>query len=64
DSPIPNTQYPILRANLTLLALQIPPGDLAFDLVYWPDSLRWGLAITGGALLILGVGFFYRRADW
>ncbi len=65
DSPIPNPQspFPVLRANLTLLALPIPPGDLAFDLVYWPASLNWGLAITGGALLVVVVGFFYRRAD-
>ncbi len=63
QSLIPNLQSPIpvLRANLTLLALPLPPGDLAFDLVYWPDSLRWGLAITGGALLAVGIGFLLRR---
>jgi len=63
DSPIPNTQYPIpvLRANLTLLALPLPAGDITFDLVYWPDSLTWGLAITCGSLLPVFVSFLYRR---
>ena len=63
ESPIPNPQspIPILRANLTLLALPIPPGDLTFTLVYWPASLTWGFAITGSALLLVFVAFLYRR---
>ena len=55
------SQIAVLRANLTLLALPIPPGDLTFTLVYWPDSLTWGLAITGSALFIVFIGFLYRR---
>ena len=51
--PIPNTRYPVLRANLTQLAVAVPPGDLTLELHYWPDSLSWGLAISGGALLFV-----------
>ncbi len=61
ESPIPNTQYPILRANLTQIALPVPPGDLSLELVYWPDSLNWGLAITTSALLLVFAAFLYRR---
>ena len=56
-----NSLFPLLRADLALLALPIPPGDLSFDLVYWPTSLHWGLAITGSALLLILIGFLYRR---
>ena len=65
QSPIPNFQSPIpvLRANLTLLALPVPPGDLAFELVYWPDSLTWGLVITGSAFLAVGIGILLRRGS-
>ena len=63
ESPIPNTQSPIsvLRANLTQIAIAIPPGDLTLELLYWPASLAWGLAITGSALLLVFVAFLYRR---
>jgi hypothetical protein len=56
-----NSQLPVLRANLTLLAAPLPPGDLAFDLVYWPASLTWGLAITGGTIFVVGIGVLLRR---
>ncbi len=56
---IRNSQLPILRANLTLLAVPLPPGDLTLTLVYWPASLTWGFALTGGALLILCAGLLY-----
>lgn len=56
-----NLQLPVLRANLTQIAVPLPPGDLTLTLVYWPNSLNWGLAITGGALLIVCAGLLYRR---
>ncbi len=56
-----NSQFPVLRANLTQIAIPVPAGDLAIELVYWPDSLTWGLAITGGALLLVAIAFLYRR---
>lgn len=55
--PIPNTQYPVLRANLTQLAIPVPPGDLTVELVYWPPALTWGLAISGSALLLVTAAF-------
>lgn len=62
-SSLPTSQdpIPVLRANLTLLALPLPAGDLALDLVYWPDSLTWGLVITGAAFMGVFIGFLYRR---
>jgi hypothetical protein len=41
------------RTNLTLVGVPIPPGSYRFELVYQPLSVRWGLGISGGALLIL-----------
>ncbi|RLT41299.1 MAG: hypothetical protein DWI57_07185 [Chloroflexi bacterium] len=63
EYPISNPQSPIpvLRANLTQLALPIPAGALTLELVYWPDSLTWGLVITASALLLVFVAFLYRR---
>lgn len=46
---------PVLRADLTLLAVPLPPGSHSFELRYWPDSLRDGLGISGGALLLLAL---------
>lgn len=63
QSPIPHPRNPIpvFRANLTSLALPLPPGDLAFDLVYWPDSLTWGILITGTTIFFVVSGYFNRR---
>jgi hypothetical protein len=41
------------RTNLTLVGVPVPPGSYRFELVYQPLSVRWGLGISGGALLIL-----------
>ena len=49
-----------LRANLTLLALPVPPGDLTFDLVYQPDSVRLGLWISAATLLLLTLALLGR----
>ena len=42
-----------VRADLTLIGVPVPAGPVQFDLVYWPDSVRFGLWISGGTLLIL-----------
>jgi hypothetical protein len=44
---------PVLRANLTFIGIPIDPGRTTFDLVYWPDSVRNGLIVSGAALLLL-----------
>lgn len=42
-----------LRTNLTLLGLPLSPGTTRFALTYQPNSIIWGLSISGGALLLL-----------
>jgi uncharacterized membrane protein YfhO len=49
-----------LRANLTLLGVILPAGRVSFDLVYWPDSLRLGVAISVLSAVIL-LGMLYWR---
>lgn len=44
---------PVVRANLSFLALQIPAGTSTIDLVYWPASVRSGLLVSGATLLLL-----------
>lgn len=48
---------PVLRANYGLRAVPLQPGDRVVRLVYAPDSLRWGAAITLVALA-LGAALF------
>jgi hypothetical protein len=48
---------PLLRANYGLRAVPLQPGDRVVRLVYAPDSLRWGAAITLVALA-LGAALF------
>jgi hypothetical protein len=50
-----------LRANLTLLGIFLPAGPATFELVYWPDSLRLGLAITLFTLSGLVGAIYWRR---
>ena len=45
----------IQRVNLTLLGMPIPADVTAFDLVYWPDSVRFGLWISGATLALLAL---------
>jgi hypothetical protein len=48
------------RANLTLLGVPIPSGSYQFDLVYQPDSIRYGLWISGLTLALLGALALWR----
>jgi hypothetical protein len=52
---------PVLRADLTLLAIPVKPGESAIELVYWPDSVRFGLAISGATLLLVGLAALINR---
>lgn len=51
----PAELLPVLRANLTLLGIPIPPGEIALELVYRPDSVRYGLLVSGTTLALLGL---------
>ena len=42
-----------VRADLTLVGVPVPAGQVAFDLVYRPDSVHNGSWISGGTLLVL-----------
>ncbi len=44
---------PVWRADLTLLGIAVPPGSSRVDLVYWPDSVRLGLVISGVTLVLV-----------
>ncbi|MEZ4725830.1 MAG: glycosyltransferase family 39 protein [Caldilineaceae bacterium] len=43
----------VYRTDLTLLGILVPPGRVTFELLYWPDSVRLGLWISGSTLLLL-----------
>jgi len=51
---------PVLRADLTLLAIPVRPGESIIELVYWPDSVRFGLAISGATLFLVGLAALNR----
>jgi hypothetical protein len=48
-----------LRTNLTLVGVPVPPGSWRFDLVYQPASVRWGLWMSGGTLLLLAAAVLW-----
>jgi hypothetical protein len=52
---------PVLRADLTLLAIPVKPGESVIELDYWPDSVRFGLAISGATLLLVGLAALIRK---
>ncbi|MDQ3249892.1 MAG: hypothetical protein M3Q45_11880, partial [Chloroflexota bacterium] len=41
------------RTNLTLIGVLLPAAVTEFDLIYWPDSVRYGLWISGTTLAFL-----------
>lgn len=53
--------WSVQRANLTLLAIPLPAGASSFTLHYAPQSVRVGLWISGGALLLLCTGLALLR---
>lgn len=58
------TPFGVYRANLTLVGIPVPAGSWRFDLVYDPDSVRYGLWSSGATLALLGLGsglVFLRR---
>ncbi|MFN8464607.1 MAG: hypothetical protein U0X20_03615 [Caldilineaceae bacterium] len=55
EAPLGLPAFEPQRANLTLVGVPVPAGSFTFDLVYHPDSVRWGLWISGVTLLVLAV---------
>ncbi len=55
EAPLGLPAFEPQRANLTLVGVPVPTGSFTFDLVYQPDSIRWGLWISGATLLVLAV---------
>jgi hypothetical protein len=56
--------FSVQRADLAFVGVPIPAGSHSFDLVYWPQSVRVGLWISGVtlvALLVLAVLWLMRR---
>jgi hypothetical protein len=53
-----------MRANLTLLGIWLPAGASVFTLGYNPLSLRLGLWISGGTLMLLLVVLLWRVRPW
>lgn len=54
ESPLAGlTALAVYRADLTLLGVPLPPGQVTFDLLYWPASIRYGLWISGVSALLL-----------
>jgi hypothetical protein len=54
-----------VRADLTLVGVPVPAGVVAFDLVYRPASVRYGLWLAGGTLLALALlGLWAARRTW
>lgn len=45
---------PVLRANLAFLAVPVPPGTTTVEVRYQPASVRYGLALSGLTLLLMG----------
>ncbi len=44
---------PLVRTDLTLIGVVLPEPTVEFELVYRPDSVRFGLLISGATLLLV-----------
>ncbi|MEZ4712391.1 MAG: glycosyltransferase family 39 protein [Caldilineaceae bacterium] len=67
--PAPDPASP-LRVNLTQIGIPIQPGETRFTLTYQPNSINYGVGISGGVLLVLVLfvfrqlhTFYYRRRN-
>lgn len=47
------TPFSVQRADLAFVGVPIPAGSHSFELVYWPQSVRVGLWISGATLVTL-----------
>jgi hypothetical protein len=54
----------MVRANGLFRVVRLPEGSHVVELVYRPRALRWGVALSGGALLaVLGLLVWVRRGS-
>jgi len=49
-----------VRANLAFLAIPVPKGDVQFELVYLPDSVRIGGAISIATVMAVAAAALVR----
>ena len=56
------TTLPVMRANVAFSAIPIAPGHHLITLRYRPPSVRLGMALRGGAVLLLLGLLFVRRS--
>jgi uncharacterized membrane protein YfhO len=64
EDPGPRARWreiPVAFGNHAFLALHLPAGRHEVRLSYWPRSFTWGLAASGGTLLVLCTWAFVRR---
>ena len=46
---------PIYRANLSMRAIYVPSGEHQVSFIFKPDSLRYGLALSGVTLIMVAI---------
>ncbi|MSP12597.1 MAG: hypothetical protein EXR62_06530 [Chloroflexi bacterium] len=52
QQPQTNT-FPVMRTDYTFIGIPLAAGKSTIDLVYWPDSIRIGVVISGATLALL-----------
>ena len=52
---------PLYIANHAFRAVMVPAGTHSVTFTYAPASLRWGVGISGAALVVLVVGALWAR---
>jgi hypothetical protein len=45
----------ILAANYAFRAIEVPAGNSRIEFHYWPPGLTWGLVVTVGSAMLLGL---------
>jgi hypothetical protein len=53
EARVDGERVPVLRAQLALVAVVVPPGEHRIEIAYRPRSFRIGLALSGAGLLAL-----------
>lgn len=51
----------LLRVNLSMMGVELEPGEHRVEFRYRPDSLYYGLAVAAAALMLLGLLFLRLR---
>jgi hypothetical protein len=64
EATVDGQPAPVERADILFRAVAVPAGEHRVELVYRPASLRWGAAISLGALLLLLLGRLRRLRSY